>query len=108
MSKPERRYPPVNMTVYRTVKLVFRVLYRLFINFHIIDSDKVPREGGLLLLTNHLSLLDSTSVFLATKNRTIHVLAADKYKDNLLIGSLVRVAGAIFINRGEPDRNAIR
>ncbi len=102
-----RRYPFLPARLYRDLRNVFQALFRVLVRLHIEGLEHVPAQGPFIMLSNHLSLIDAPAVFVAMP-RTLYVLAAEKYERNLFFGSLLRVAGAVFINRGEADRDAIR
>lgn len=107
MPTKEREYPPLNLGLYRFVKVVFSALFRTLARLQVTGLENIPKEGGFIMLTNHLSYIDAPAEFVAMP-RILYVLAAEKYERNLFLGMLLRVAGAIFIDRGEPDRDAIR
>lgn len=103
-SKPE--IPSINKPLYLIVKFVlwiafFGIMSRVKVTGH----DNIPKEGGVLLATNHLSAMDIPVLFIAIP-RYLYVFAAEKYKDHWW-GSIMSIAGAIFIKRGEVDRKAL-
>jgi 1-acyl-sn-glycerol-3-phosphate acyltransferase len=69
--------------------------------------DLVPEQGPYLLITNHLHWLDPP-VLMAVIPYQIIVFAAEKWKKHLLLGPIFRTMDAIFVNRGEVDRVALR
>ena len=70
-------------------------------------SRRVPRNGGLLILSNHISDLDPILVQLACR-RTIHFMAKSELFDIKLLGPLIRWFRAFPVKRGEPDRPSLR
>jgi 1-acyl-sn-glycerol-3-phosphate acyltransferase len=107
MVEERRPYPPLNKTLYAIVKFIFLWLFRLLSRMHVTGSDNIPKEGGFIMLSNHLSVVDSPLMFVVNP-RHIYVLAADKYERHPLFGPLLRVAGGIFINRANPGKESIR
>ena len=103
----KRRYPPIHPWLYNTLKAILRALAKMLVRTDIRGMEYIPPRGGVIFVTNHLHYFDSPLIFIAIP-RTIYVLAAEKYEHHLLFGPLLRIAGAIFINRGEPDRRALR
>jgi len=59
------------------------------------------------LAVNHLHWLDSP-VMLTVLPCPTRVFAGEKWANRLLIGFLLRSVNAIFVNRGEVDRKALR
>jgi 1-acyl-sn-glycerol-3-phosphate acyltransferase len=101
-------YPHVLVPFYRFTQSVIRFLAFLLIKKVTVEgSNNVPPQGAFILVTNHLSFLDSPLLFI-TVPRIMYLLAGEKYERHALFGPLLRVAGAIFVNRGEIDRNALR
>ncbi len=68
---------------------------------------RIPREGGLLILSNHLADVDPVVVQLAC-NRPIHFMAKSELFEIPVLKSLIRAYGAFPVKRGEPDRASIR
>lgn len=101
------RYPHVNVPLYRAVKAFFRFLAALLIKKADIQGvENIPLEGAFILATNHLSFLDSPLLFI-TVPRIVYLLAGERYQRHLFT-PLMRIPGAIFVQRGEVDRNALR
>lgn len=100
-----RRYPPLHENLYRLVTGIIWLLVKLLAKPHIEGRERVPMEGPVIVVTNHLHHLDVAAG--VTIPRPAWVLAAEKY-ENHIFGPILRVAGAIFIDRGEADRSALR
>jgi 1-acyl-sn-glycerol-3-phosphate acyltransferase len=101
------RYPHVSVALYKTARIFFRFLAALLIKkADIQGAENIPLEGAFILATNHLSFLDSPLLFIAVP-RIVYLLAGEKYQTHIL-APLLRIAGAIFVQRGEIDRNALR
>lgn len=107
MPLPQRRYLPLNLTLYWVVKVLFTLLFRLLSRLHVSGQENIPKEGGFIMLSNHLSVIDSPAMFVANP-RTLYVLAADKYERHPIFGPLLRVAGGIFIDRENPAKISIQ
>lgn len=67
----------------------------------------VPREGGLLILSNHLSDADPVVVQFAC-SRPLHYMAKSELFEIPILKNLIRMCGAFPVKRGEPDRASIR
>jgi len=100
-------YPKINKALYRVVHAFLSVLIRVFIaTVRVKGIENVPKQGGMLLATNHLSAMDIPILFI-TIPRYLYVYAADKYEKHWW-GAIMRVAGAIFIDRENIDRAALK
>lgn len=67
----------------------------------------MPRKGGVLILSNHISDIDPILVQLACR-RTIHFMAKSELFEIKLLGPLIRWFRTFPVKRGEPDRAALR
>lgn len=69
--------------------------------------DKIPRQGPLILVTNHINFLDVPLVFSHLQPRPLTGFAKSETWDNPWMAALFNVIGAIPIRRGEADLTAI-
>jgi len=67
----------------------------------------IPRDGGVLLISNHVSFLDPVIIGSAA-NREIHFMARSTAFDIPGLGKLISVYNAYPVNRGAPDLGALR
>jgi 1-acyl-sn-glycerol-3-phosphate acyltransferase len=92
---------------YKLVRGVVGFLLRLLSRLEIEGLEHVPDEGPYLLLTNHLHWLDPPALAVAYPHRS-YLFAAEKWEHHWLLGPFLRSLDAIFVNRGEVDRKALR
>jgi 1-acyl-sn-glycerol-3-phosphate acyltransferase len=99
---------PLEMgTWYRIVRGVVGFLLRLLSRLEIVGLEHVPAQGPYLLLVNHLHWLDPPALAVAFPYRS-HLFAAEKWERHWFLGPLLGSLDAIFVNRGEVDRQALR
>lgn len=67
----------------------------------------IPREGGVLLVSNHVSLLDPVIVGSAA-SREVHYMARSNVFGVPGLGQLISAYNAYPVNRGAPDLGALR
>ena len=67
----------------------------------------IPREGGVLLVSNHVSFLDPVIVGSAA-NREVHYMARSNAFDIPGLGQLISAYNAYPVNRGAADLGALR
>lgn len=94
------------MEAYWKMRQVIGAIFRLLARLEIKGVEHIPEEGGCLLVTNHISRLD-TPVLLVATTRHIYPLAADKYKTFPVFNWLLNISEVIWINRTEFDREAL-
>jgi 1-acyl-sn-glycerol-3-phosphate acyltransferase len=70
-------------------------------------ADRVPREGGLVVASNHFSWIDPPALGAATP-RTLYFMAKVEAHRVPGLGELMRSFGAFSVRRGESDREAVR
>lgn len=63
----------------------------------------LPKEGPVLVTTNHLSRMDIPVLFLNPVRLDMTALVTDKYKSNLFISWFVKSTEAIWIDRTRAD-----
>ncbi|GAB4536435.1 MAG: lysophospholipid acyltransferase family protein [Anaerolineae bacterium] len=93
---------------YRIVWVITSALFRAVCRVETDGRSNVPERGPLIIASNHLHLFDPPLVLAALPFREITVLAAEKWAETWPISWLLKSMGAIFVVRGEVDREAIK
>jgi len=90
---------------YRILGPVFHLLFRIRYR----GRSNVPTEGGTILASNHISVLDPVIVAMAatTTGRAVRFLAAAEFFRKPIIGWGLRRIRQIPIRRGASDRRAL-
>lgn len=68
---------------------------------------RVPKAGGLIVLSNHLADIDPVVVQMACP-REVYFMAKSEIFEIPLLGRIIRLFRAFPVRRGEPDREAIK
>ncbi len=81
---------------------------RPFYRIKYIGRENIPKDGGMLICSNHISLFDPIAIGLGVK-RKIYFVAKSEFFTNYgaLVRGFFRSCGVIPINRGKSDTNAI-
>jgi glycerol-3-phosphate O-acyltransferase/dihydroxyacetone phosphate acyltransferase len=104
-----RRSEPLG---YRLVRRLARLLLGVFYRqVDLLGAERIPAGGGLVLAANHQNALVDPALLLATVPRRLQALAKAPLFRYPLIGSLLRLAGALPVHRrqdpgSDPARNA--
>jgi 1-acyl-sn-glycerol-3-phosphate acyltransferase len=69
--------------------------------------ENVPPEGPYIMASNHLGLVDVPVIFGLVGGEHLTGWAAEKWQRHIIFGTLLRMGGGIFIQRGEVDRKAL-
>jgi 1-acyl-sn-glycerol-3-phosphate acyltransferase len=96
-----------NPVRYRIMKWIIARLMRLAYHYRVEGQENIPLSGALIIAPNHLHYVDPGAVAPAIP-RQIVTLAADKYESHWFFSNFLRLAGVIFVRRGEVDRDALR
>ncbi len=91
-----------NMTLYKIAKPVLGLIYRLWYNPKIIGKENIPTEGSMVLVGNHIHIMDQCNVIIATK-RCIHYMAKKEYFDNKKVAWFFKWNGCISVDRSKKD-----
>ncbi len=93
---------------YRLTCRLIRTHLKLFHRFHVEGVDHVPRQGGCLLVANHVSFLDPPVGGVAVRHRMVHFLARDTLFRNRMFGWCLHRLGVIPLHRAGNDVGALR
>ena len=86
--------------------LAIRFVLKIFWRYKRIGADHVPKNGGVIVASNHVAYVDPPFVG-AVAPREFFYLAKAELFANALFGWLIRKYNAIPIARGAFDRRAI-
>jgi 1-acyl-sn-glycerol-3-phosphate acyltransferase len=89
------------------LRLIFDGLLRLLTRRRVEGLELLPPRGPYILVSNHLSFLDAPLIYGLIGGEHITGWAAEKWERNLIIGGILRMGHAIFIQRGQVDRDAL-
>jgi 1-acyl-sn-glycerol-3-phosphate acyltransferase len=92
----------------KVIRHIVGLLFKLLARVDVIGLENVPRRGGCILASNHLSRLDPALVFVLIKREDMTALVTDKYRRSPLIRPLVNASGGIWLHREEADIHALR
>jgi len=91
---------------YRLLRAVVWLFFRLCARHQVVGQENLPLGGPLIVAMNHIHTLDSPAAMIAAP-WAVTIFAARKWERHIK-GFFLRLAGAIFIARGEVDRQALR
>lgn len=75
--------------------------------FRVLNHDRVPKEGPVILAPNHVSFADPPAIACAS-HRPLRFMAQAGLFDVPIFGWLIRKLGSFPVRRGEADTTAIR
>jgi len=92
----------------RVVDVIIGGLLRILCRVDGAQLEKVPAEGPLILVTNHVNFLEIPVLHIHLRPRAMTGLAKTESWDKPIVRFLFNLWGAIPIRRGETDRAALR
>ena len=91
----------------RIAKIVTWVYIRLIFRFQVIGSENIPKKGGAVLCSNHMSNYDPVAVVAGMK-RMPHYLAKKELFETPFVSWVVRHLKAFPIDRSQTDMTAFK
>ena len=88
------------------MRVVLNIVFSLISRREVIGKENFP-EPPYIVAINHLAMFD-TPLLATVCPHNIRAFAAAKHKYNPLYGTILGGAGAIWVRRGEIDRQALR
>ncbi|MFW9991427.1 MAG: lysophospholipid acyltransferase family protein [Candidatus Odinarchaeota archaeon] len=107
MSKPHIEIKTKQLG-YFLLRCTVPLLLRLFFRFRIEGSENVPRHGPCIVISNHLSHLDSFAIGIGAYFRTFHFMADSKMFKLPVLGKLIPKLNAFPIWKGSKDIAGIK
>ncbi|HWC66639.1 MAG TPA: HAD-IB family hydrolase [Acidimicrobiales bacterium] len=89
-----------------------RPLFFPYARFDIRGEDRIPQEGGAVVVANHRSYFDAAAIgmLIARTGRTVRFLGKKEVFDAPIVGQIAKAMGGIRVDRGtgsdEPLRHA--
>ena len=93
------------MLGYKIFKTLLAPIYRFWYHPTVIGKENIPEEGPILLVGNHVHIMDQCNVVIATK-RSLHYMAKKEYFDNKKVAWFFKMTGCIPVDRSKKDVEA--
>lgn len=91
-----------------TLQAIFHAVLTRIASVEFCGSEHLPKDGGLLVTTNHMSRMDTLYLFLNPTRKDITALVADKYKKYPIFNWVLDTGGVIWLDRDKADFTAFR
>jgi 1-acyl-sn-glycerol-3-phosphate acyltransferase len=93
--------------IYAIVRAIVRLLLPTQMRLRATGMEHCPAQGPLIMVANHLGLLDPVAVA-ALVRRRVHILAKAEIFEWPVLGGIARGCGIVPVRRGASDREALR
>lgn len=97
----------MKLSIYAFARSVVNGILKPIYRMEVIGRENIPKEGGVLLCTNHIHNFDPPIVGI-TAPRPIHFMAKDELFSVPALGKLLPHINAFPVKRGMSDREALR
>jgi len=88
---------------------LIRFLVKTLLKFQVINQERIPGEGGILLTTNHLSRLDTPILMAITDRNDLVAIVAKKYQEKPIFKWILGKLGTmVWMDRTRTDFSALR
>lgn len=93
--------------MYKIGVILLKFIFKIFLNYKIEGLENVPLDKGVIIASNHVSLLDPPLIgtFLPRK---IHYMAKEELFQIPVLGYIITKLNAFPVKRGTADRVAIK
>ena len=92
---------------YRFFYTLFVGIVRLIFRIKVVGAENEPKEGAVLVCSNHISAADPVIICAAMKNQVCFMAKKELFKIPVVSG-LIKILGAFPIDRGGKDVGAIK
>ena len=92
--------------LFKVLVSVIYVIVNIIFPFKAKGKENIPDEGGIILCSNHISLLDPVFIILTSKRR-VYFMAKNELFKNRIAAAFFRFCGAFPVDRGKNDTSAI-
>ncbi|MCE5169583.1 1-acyl-sn-glycerol-3-phosphate acyltransferase [Paenibacillus profundus] len=92
---------------YTFCRALLRFFYRILFRFEAKNKHYVPKEGGVVLCSNHISLLDPPAIGILLDRRIRFMAKAELFKVPVF-GPAIDALGAFPVKRGGVSKETIR
>ncbi|CAM2803065.1 lysophospholipid acyltransferase family protein [Paenibacillus sediminis] len=93
--------------LYNFCRGILRIFYALVFRLEAVGRENIPDEGGVLLCSNHINLLDPPTVGVKIE-RKVHFMAKAELFNVPVLGWLIRNLGAFPVKRGGVSKESIK
>jgi 1-acyl-sn-glycerol-3-phosphate acyltransferase len=92
---------------YYIARFAVILFFKVTTRWRVVGLENIPAEGGVLLVSNHLSNADPPLLSVTLKRNTLFMAKEELFR-NPILGYIIYGFGAFPVHRGQLDRQALR
>lgn len=92
---------------YRFYRLLLFLIFKIFFRFEVKGAENIPKAGGFILASNHVSYLDPIAVGIGCA-RTLNFMARDDLFRVPVLSTWMYSVGAFPVKRNSADLSAMK
>lgn len=96
----------MNRHIYLFFRFLFRLFFRMVNRLEVVNAERVPAEGGLMVAANHLSYLDPPVIGAALRRRPTYLAKEELFRVPLIRGFIRHFS--FPVRRGRPRPSTIK
>jgi len=101
------KHPKAYYGFYRFLQIILQIFFKMIYRVEEKGREKVPRKGGFLLCSNHISYIDPIIIDVFFP-RCVFFMAKAEVFENRFLASLSKFFNAFPVNRSTFDRKSLR
>ena len=96
----------MNNICFKIYKAILGPIFKIYYKPKVIGKENIPTNGPILIVGNHIHLMDQCVPILSTK-RVVKYMAKKEYFDNKKVAWFFKTAGCIPVDRSRKDESAV-
>ena len=99
--------PDFKQTLYRVARSAVYLYCRTLFGVDSEGIENIPKEGGCLIASNHVSLFDPPLVSIAVNFRQVHFIAKKDLFMIPILGKILAGCGCVWVDRSSKDGSSV-
>lgn len=92
---------------YELCKGLVRIFFVVFFRIKVYGRENIPRRGGFIIASNHVSMLDPPAVGSSCQRKLNYMARHDLFR-NFFFGRLLKGVNVFPVKRNSPDLSALK
>lgn len=93
--------------IYTFCSTLLRIIYTILFRLEAVGRENIPKEGGVLLCSNHISNFDPPTVGIKLR-RQVRFMAKSELFEIPVLGRIIKAVGAFPVKRGGVSKESIK